>query len=175
MKKYLACITALSLSLMLLAGCGAPGVTPAGSSAAASAKPAEATAAPKAQGTLFETDKFSLMVPEGWEKMDVDGGVQLYKTSGEVIEVHFRGSNMNQDEAQRQVESTASQYNGTAAKEVDFLGRKFWTTSFTSGAGVPQVTYLAIEDGVMLSVKAGGPAYDTNPEFQAILESIVFK
>jgi hypothetical protein len=176
MKRLtIALMAALALA-MLLPGCTSAAGNPTGTatSLAAAATPAETVAA-KTEGEPFETANFSLIVPKGWEKMDVDGGVQLYKTSGEVVEVHFRGSNMSADEAKSQVESTASQYGGTTPQEVDFLGKKFWTTSFTSSANVPQVTYLTIEAGVMISVKAGGPGYEDNAEFKAILDSIVFK
>lgn len=128
---------------------------------------------PLIEGAHYAADKFSLTVPKGWEIMDVEGGYQLYKMSGEIIEVHTRGSNQSEDHAKQQVERTASQYNGTPPAEVDFLGAKFWTTTFTA-SGVEQVTYLRIEDGVLFSVKFGGPDYATNPEFQAILSNIVF-
>lgn len=59
-------------------------------------------------------------------------------------------------------------------KEVELLGKHFWTTSFTA-SGVLQVAYHLIEEGEMLSVKYGGPNYETNPDFAAILGPIVFQ
>ena len=128
---------------------------------------------PAANGTRYEATRFSIIVPDGWEVMDVDGGVQLYKSSGEIFEVHYRGNNMNESEAQSQVESTANNYDGTEPQQATMLGKTFWSTTFTA-SGVEQVTNLCIENGEMLSIKYGGPGYDTNPDFQTILNSIEF-
>lgn len=134
----------------------------------------EEPAAEAIAGEKYETDNFSIVVPDGWEVMDVEGGVQLYKMSGEVFEVHFRGSGQSEGHVEQQTEFTAENYEGTTPEEVDLLGKRFWTTSYTA-AGVPQVSYITIENGVMISVKYGGPDYQDNPDFEGILNSIVFK
>ncbi|MHB1314315.1 MAG: hypothetical protein ACYCX2_02370 [Christensenellales bacterium] len=173
-KSVLFLIIVLCLSLTV--GCAKT----SGPAAQKTTEPAQTTAQSQEpantpqSGSQYETDDFSLIVPQGWEIMDIDGGVQLYKMSGEVFEVHFRGYNMSGDEAKQQVESTARQYSGTAPSEVDLLGKRFWTTEFTA-AGVLQATYLCIDEGVMISVKYGGPGFKTNPEFKAILDSIALK
>jgi hypothetical protein len=124
------------------------------------------------KGETFETENFSLIIPNGWEMMEVDGGVQIYKMSGEIVEVHFRGSGQGDDHAQQQVMSVAEQYNGSTPKEVEFLNKTFWTTSFTA-AGVSQTSYLRIEDGVLVSVKIAGDAQ--SKEIQGILQTIKLK
>ena len=174
MKKHIAWIAGVLLMACALSACagGAVNDDAAGAEQSESAPASEAASAPA--GETFETDDFSLAVPDGWEVMEVDGGVQLYQMSGEVFEVHFRGYNMNGEEAEQQVKSMAEQYDGTTPKEMELLDKRFWTTEFTA-SGVPQVTNLCIEDGVMISVKYGGPDYDTNPDFSMILDSIVFK
>jgi len=134
----------------------------------------ESSKSAEPKGKTVEKDTFFILVPEGWEVMDVDGGVQIYKMSGEVFELHFRGYNMNDTEAKQQAESMAKQYNGTEPKQIDLLGKQFWTTSFTAN-GVPQVTNLCMQDGVMLSVKYGGPNYESNPDFKTILDSVKLK
>ncbi len=125
-------------------------------------------------GEIFETDNFSLAVPDGWEMMEVEGGVQVYKMSGEIVEVHFRGSGQSNDHAQQQTAAVAEQYGGSGPEEVAFLGNTFWMTSFTA-ADVPQASYLRMEDGVMVSVKIAGENFANNEEIQQILQSITFK
>ncbi len=125
-------------------------------------------------GTKVETDDFSLLVPDGWEQMDVDGGFQLYKMSGEVVEVHFRDFNQGDTHAKLQVEGQVKAYGGTQAKEIDLLGKKFWNTTYTAN-NVEQVFNACIEDGVMISVKYGGPNLDTNPEYMEIVNSVIWK
>ncbi|MFH1513066.1 MAG: hypothetical protein ABIG45_06900 [Bacillota bacterium] len=167
MKKISLMLFALTL-LVLLSGCSG-GTAPAATTAPA------AEAAPQAlAGVTFEAEKFSVTVPEGWESMAVDGGVQLYKMSGEIIEVHFRGENQTDDSAKQQAESNASAYSGTTPAEVTLLGKTFWATTFTA-AGVEQTSYLRIENGVLLSIKCAKGNYETTPEYAAIIDSIVFK
>ena len=106
--------------------------------------------------------------------MTVDGGVQLYKMSGEIIEVHFRGENQNEDHAKQQVEVSANQYSGTTPAEVTLLGKTFWTSTFTV-SNVEQTSYLRIENGKLLSIKCAKGNYESTPEYAAIIDSIVFK
>ena len=173
MKK--AVFTAFSFFLVFVLAACVPAVIPGETSLKSSEQTSEDDEIELAfLGTTYETDKFSVMVPDGWNVMDVEGGVQIYKMSGEVFELHYRGYNQHEDHAKQQVEWLAEQYDGTAPKEVDLFGKRFWTTSFVS-ASVPQVSYLCMEDGEMLSVKYGGPDYQNNPVFEAILDSIQFK
>lgn len=126
-------------------------------------------------GTKVETDKFSVVVPDGWQKMDVNGGFQLYKDSGEIVEVHFRGFNQAQSRAKDVVEQQATANNGTPAKEIDLLGKKFWNTRYIL-SGVDQVLNASMDDeGIMISIKYGGPKLDSNPDYMAIVNSIEFK
>ncbi|HZK29535.1 MAG TPA: hypothetical protein VFD19_04890, partial [Clostridia bacterium] len=97
---------------------------------------------------IHDAERFTIVVPKDWEVMDVEGGVQLYKMSGEVIEVHYRGSNQIAEAAKQQAEFLANMYKGTEPKEVELLGKKFWMTSFTAG-GQDQTSYLRMEDGVL--------------------------
>jgi hypothetical protein len=175
MKKISNLVIILALFL-LVSGCS--GKTAGNTGAAASGAGTQAaepvaSEAPALKGEVHKADKFSITVPKGWEVMDVEGGVQLYKMSGEIIEVHYRGSNQTEDSAKQQAESNASLYSGTTPQEVELLGKKFWATTFTA-SGVKQTSYLRIEDGVMLSIKCAGPNFETSSEFKAILDSIVF-
>jgi hypothetical protein len=167
MKKLGTVLLSLLL-LALLAGCSG-GTTPA-----ATAPPAAEATPQVLQGDTFTADKFTITVPKGWESMAVDGGAQLYKMSGEIIEVHFRGENQTEDSAKQQAESNASLYSGTTPAEVTILGKTFWATTFTA-SGVEQTSYLRIENGVLLSIKCAKGNYETNPEYAAIIDSVVFK
>lgn len=174
-------ILLLTLSLFLfISGCsgnsdGQQSAAPTPSGSPEASPQVSETTAPEngsLEGETYSAEKFSITVPEGWEAMDVDGGVQLYKMSGEIIEVHFRGKNQGEDHAKQQAESNASMYSGTTPKEVELLGKTFWATTFTA-SGVEQTSYLRIEDGVMLSIKCAKGNYET-PEYAAIIDSIVF-
>lgn len=166
MKKTLALIFAVTMLMLTFAGCG-------GNTEDKTTKADETTAA-AVDGTKIETDKFSIVVPDGWEKMDVDGGFQIYKASGEVVQVSFAGFNQGETHAKLQVEGQVKTYGGTPATEIELLGKTFWNTTYTAN-GVKQVFNACIEDGVMISVKYGGPNLDTNPEYMDIVNSIIWK
>jgi hypothetical protein len=165
-KKIGLIIFAMAL-LVMLSGCSG-GSTPA----ATTAPVAEATPQTLV-GETFTADKFTIAVPAGWESMAVECGVQLYKASGEIIEVHFRGENQTEDSAKQQAESNAKLYSGTTPVEVTLLGKTFWATTFTA-SGVEQTSYLRIENGVLLSIKCAKGNYETTPEYAAIIDSIIF-
>lgn len=135
-------------------------------------------------GKTVEVENFSILIPDGWEYMEVDGGLQLYKSSGEIVEIHYRGFNQGESHARLQVENLAKNNNGTTPEEVRLLGKTLWRTEFTL-ADKPQVFCAAIEDGilkngelkdgVMLSIK-----YTSNPASDGIspndiLETVVWK
>lgn len=173
MKKIGVLILTLSLFLFVSACSGNSGKNTSTASEA-STQVSEA-AAPKTdllEGEAYSAERFIIIVPKGWEAMDVDGGVQLYKMSGEMIEVHFRGENQGDDHAKQQAESNAGMYSGTTPTEVELLDKTFWATTFTV-SGVEQTSYLRIEGGVMLSIKCAKGNYET-PDYAAIIDSIVF-
>jgi len=178
MKKMLFVLMAVAMLAVSLAACGG-----GGEDAVTEPEGAEPAAAGYAGETL-ETENFSIVVPDGWEYMEVDGGLQIYKSSGEVMEVHYRGFNQGENHGKLQVESTAGSYGGTAVTEVELLGKTFWYTEYTAN-NQPQVFYALIEDGairdgeerdgVMLSVKYAGELTEASPTFDDILGTIVWK
>jgi hypothetical protein len=174
MKRKILIIAFIVTMMISFCACSQPA---SGSEAAQSASPAkveESKIAAAPEGEKFETDQFSVIIPKGWEKMEVDGGVQIYKMSGEIVEVHFRGSNQTEESAKQQAQSNADQYKGTAPQEVEKWGKKFWATTFTA-SGVEQTSFLRIEDGVMIAVKAAGKDHMNNKEITGILDTIAFK
>lgn len=177
-------ITCILLASMLCACTGASGVDASGAgqadeksndaSTTTTMENTKDTSSSLVNGDMFETDRFSLTVPEGWERYDIDGGVQLYKPSGEIIEVYVRGYNQSDDWARQQAVNMAEQYGGTEPRQVERWGKLFWNTAFTA-ADIPQASYLCIENGETLAVKVAGPDYENDAETQGILESIQFK
>ncbi len=138
------------------------------------AQAGEVTNKPAPEGEKFENEKFAVTIAKGWESMDIDGGVQIYKNSGEGVRIYFRGSNMSDTESKSQSESLAKQYGGEAPKKVEKWGKEFWMTTYTA-MDLEQLSYLRIEDGVMLSVGAASKDIKNNKDIMAMLESITFK
>ena len=187
MKRMTALLMVLALSAFCLMACGGAAEDTAVESVEDSATESEVTepvASSGYTGETVEADNFSIVVPEGWEYMEIDGGLQLYKMSGEVIEVHYRGFNQGETHAMMQVEITAENNAGSQAAEVEFLGKNFWYTEYMLN-GTPQVFYACIEDGalrngeerdgVMLSVKYAGELTDPTISFENILNTVIWK
>lgn len=177
MKKHL--IVSCIIVALLLAICGCAG-SPAAQPEPPETEPAQAAAAQPsapaeaAKGELYETDRFSIAVAKGWEVMEIDGGVQIYKMSGEAVQVYVRGSNMSDTEAKSQAESQAKQYNGAAPQEVEKWGKSWWTTTYTA-MDLEQLKYLRIEDGQLVSVSAAAKNIAGDADISVMLESIAFK
>ena len=128
-----------------------------------------------AAGKTVEAEKFKIAVPEGWESAVIDGGFQIFKLTGEMVEVFVRAFGQSGDYAKPQVEWQAQANGGTEVKQIDLLGKKFWNTAYTVN-GIAQVfNACTAEDGMMISIKYGGPSLDSNPEYLAIVNSIVWK
>lgn len=165
MKKILLLTVAVFLLFAALASCGEK---------AEEAGSGETTAAALPEGTLYENDRFSVTVAKGWEYMDIDGGVQIYKMSGEVVQIYIRGSNMADTEPKSQIESQSQQYGGTAPQEVDKWGKSWWTTSYTA-MEMEQLKYLRIEGGQLVSVAAAAKDVEADADIMGMLESVAFK
>jgi hypothetical protein len=146
----------------------------AGRPSAETDAPEESTPAPSAEGAVFENDRFSITIAEGWDSMEIDGGGQIYKMSGEAVQVYFRGSNMSDTEPQVQTQGLAENYGGTEPQEVEKWGKTVWTTTYTAN-DLQQVTYLRIEEGMLVSVAAAAKDIAANADITAMLDSIVFK
>lgn len=178
MKKYLVISIILLSLLIVFSGCaGNPAgqTEPPKTEAAPSDSAAQsAAAAGSIKGELYEADKFSIIVSEGWEVMDIDGGVQIYKMSGEAVQIYIRGSNMSETEPKTQAESQAKQYNGTSPQEVERWGKSWWTTTYTA-MDMEQLKYLRIEAGQLVSVAAAAKDIENNSDILGMLESITFK
>jgi hypothetical protein len=135
------------------------------------AKPEETAA--EVKGTVAETDKFSMIVVDKWEKMDISGGFQIYK-GNDIIQVSVSGMNVTEDEDKALLENMASQYDGTPLEEVNMLGIKFYKTSFTY-SGVDQTIYSGVKDGEQVKIQLAGKDHMNNADIMAMFESITLK
>jgi hypothetical protein len=132
-----------------------------------------AETAAEVKGTAAETDKFSMIVADGWEKMDITGGFQIYK-GNDIIQVTVSGMNVTEDEDKSLLENMASQYDGTALEEVNMLGVKFYKTSFTY-SGVEQTIYSGVKDGEQVKIQLAGKDHMNNADIMTMFESIALK
>ncbi len=128
---------------------------------------------PSIEGSTFDAQGFTILVPKGWESVKIDGGVQMYKGS-DIVQVYIRGYNMTAGEDKGQTESNSKRYNGTQPEQIDIFGMRFWKTTYTA-ASVYQTSYLSMKNGQLVSVQAAGPDHDKNETIKGILNTLKFK
>lgn len=159
-------ITGLLLIAFIIAmlGCSQGG-TPGGTTNQASV--------PTIEGSTFDAQGFTIIVPKGWESVKIDGGVQMYKGS-DIVQVYIRGYNMTAGEDKGQTESNSKRYNGTQPEQIDVFGMKFWKTTYKA-ASVYQTSYLSMKNGQLVSVQIAGPDHETNETIKGILNTLKFK
>jgi len=165
------CILTMIASIGIFTACG-------GGDAKSGTVPKEegaevAETAAEVKGTPAETDKFSMIVADGWDKMDISGGFQIYKGS-DIIQVKVSGMNVTEEEDKALLENTASQYDGTPLEEVNMFGIKLFKTSFTY-SGVEQTFYSGVKDGEQVSIQLAGKNHMKNDDIMAMFESITLK
>ena len=220
-KRSLVAIMILAIAGMaLMAGCKGggdpkelgqerPEVTASGSAAAAtgSAAATEAAAAtgtaaanetvapPKAGGTLYETEMFSIVVPDGWKTTDLSyeedrlsDVVAVMVTKGEdvmqvAMDIDPYVSNPNdytaaypdaEAYARNVVENTMDQNGGTPLEELTMLDMGFFKTGVTAD-GKDQTVFAGARDGRVVRIVMAGKDNQENAELKAMLESITFK
>ena len=158
MKKWL--ITALLC--MCVAELGAFG--------AGAGAQAEQPAAPA--GDVIDAGKFTVEAPKGWERLDIDGGVQLYKGSL-IFQMKVSGQNVTPEEDLALLQSLADQYDGEV-EETELLGLAFYRLYYTA-AGDDQVYYSAVKDGEQIHIQLGGSDFADSAELAAMLSSVQLK
>jgi len=129
--------------------------------------------AAEVKGTQAETDKFSMIVVDKWEKMDISGGFQIYK-GNDIIQVKVSGMNVTEEEDKSLLENTASRYEGTPLEEVNMFGIKLFKTSFTY-SGVEQTFYSGVKNGEQVHIQLSGKDHMNNADIMAMFESITLK
>ncbi len=169
MKKTIALIITMFL-IVMIAGCNSVSVT----------KPVdttEPTPEPTAEikGEVYETEKFSLTVVTGWEKMDITGGIQIYKAlTGEILQVQVIGHNVTEAEDKALLEALASTKNGTPLELLDLLGMKFYKTTFTASA-VEQTYFSGVRNGEQVKIQITGKDFQDNKDINAMFNTLKLK
>lgn len=163
-------IPALLLIAFMVAmpGCS-QGSTPSGTPGGT----ANQVSVPAIEGSTFDAQGFTIVVPKGWESVKIDGGVQMYKGS-HIVQIYIRGYNMTAGEDKGQTESNSKRYNGTQPEQIDIFGMKFWKTTYTA-ASVYQTSYLSMKNGQLVSVQIAGADHETNETIKGMLGTLKFK
>jgi hypothetical protein len=134
----------------------------------------ETVAESKVNGTIYETDKFSILQPDEWKVTDIAGGVLLEK-GGDSLMVTV-GDDTGSTEAflKELVAKMAEQQNGTPVEEVTILGSKFFQTRCTIEGKDMTIAY-GLTNGLVVNLAITGKDHPNNVEIKAMLDSIKFK
>jgi hypothetical protein len=171
MKKYLP--AGFLCLCLLLAACGTG--APEGAASAASKAPEEikVSAIQTADPALVvETDDFSLTMAQGWTKMDIPGGVQIYK-GNDLLEISLYGINMTEDDDKASMENFIKQYNGTPIETVEMWGLQFKKTACAYN-GLNQTLMTCIVGGKQFKVQTGTKSAE-NADTTAMINSVKLK
>jgi hypothetical protein len=160
------------IALMLLPGCGSD--DSAAPSESGGDAPEPAADQPAISGDRHETDNVSMIIADGWEVMDIDGGIQAYKGMSRAVEVWVRGSGMGDDSARESIENFASNYDGTDVQEMNMHGLTFYYTTFDF-SGMFQTKYSAIKDGQKVEITLAGEDHLNDGDTMGMFNSIVLK
>jgi hypothetical protein len=177
--SFIAIVIVAIVCMVFMAGCGGSKTESASTTASGGGEVKETSAAEETKaasnvkGETYDTEKFSILAPEGWEKMDIPGGVQLYK-GNDIMQVSVSGSNVTEAEDKALLEDMSKQYNGTALEEVIMFGVKFFKTSYTAN-GSDQTMYSGVRNGEQVKIQMAGKDHQNNEAIIAMLESISLK
>ena len=139
-------------------------------------------------GVIYETDKFSILVPNGWVTEDVSAedlaaedlaaegsvGVLITKDKDSMMLSVLVDIPDAATFSKEQVEKNAELLNGTALEEVTILGIKFFKTSYTLD-GKDQTIFYGDRNGDVVTIAMAGKDHQNNVEIKAMLDSIKFK
>ena len=148
----------------------------------------ETVAESKVKGTIYETDKFSILVPDGWVTEDVSAedlaakdlaakgsvGVLITKDKDSMMLSVLVGIPDAATFSKEQVEGIIKILNGTAIEEVTMFGIKFFKTSDTVD-GSDQTVFYGDRNGDVVIIAMGGKDNQNNAALKAMLNSIKFK
>jgi hypothetical protein len=141
----------------------------------------ETVAESNVKGVMYETEKFSILQPDGWKATEVSGGVVFEKdTYAMQLSVGAEPPNYTEDIpdaatfCKKQVEFMAKGLNGTAPEEITMFGIKFFKTSYTLD-GRDQTIFYGDRNSDIAIMAMAGKDHQNNVEIKAMLESIKFK
>lgn len=168
--KWFTLLTAIILAALMLAGCGSGNDSPAADDAGGEAE----QPVPTIDGELHETDTVSMIIADGWDVMDISGGLQAYQGISKAVEVWVRGTGLADDAAQKSMENFAANYDGTEVEEVELFGMTFHATSFEF-SGMKQTKFGAVKEGQQIEITLAGENHLDDDEIMGMFYSIVFK
>ena len=148
----------------------------------------ETVAESKVKGTIYETDKFSILVPDGWVTKDVSAedlaaedlaaegsvGVLITKDKDSMMLSVLVDIPDAATFSKEQVEGIIKILNGTAIEEVTMFGIKFFKTSDTVD-GRDQTVFYGDRNGDVVIIAMTGKDHQNNVAIKAMLDSIKFK
>jgi hypothetical protein len=162
------------VAMLMMAGCGGSSdEAPAATDTGGETGEEPAAEVPAIEGTLHETERVSMIIADGWDVMDIQGGLQAYKGSN-AVEVSVRGSGMNDDAALQSIEKFKADYDGTEVKEMEAHGMTFYTTTFVF-SGTDQTKMSAMKDGEQYSITMVGQDHLNDEIIMGMVDSITFK
>ena len=175
MKKiswFTVIVVVMIAAMLLVAGCGSKDATPAGDSGSGDSP--GAAAVPTISGERFETETVSMIVADGWDVMDINGGLQAYKGISKAVEVWVRGSGLADDAGKKSMENFANNYGGTAVEEMEMFGLTFFSTTFEF-SGMKQTKYGSVKDGQQIEITLAGEDHLEDEEIMGMFYSIEIK
>jgi ABC-type glycerol-3-phosphate transport system substrate-binding protein len=173
-RSLMAVLLVLVLAVaMLAAGCGGSddSAAPAGDNGETDA-PEESL--PEIDGERHETETVSMIVADGWEVMDISGGLQAYKGMSSAVEVWVRGSDMTEESVKAAIERFKENYDGSDLFEVQAHGLTYTATTFEF-SGMYQTKYGAVKDGMQVEITLAGEDHLNDETIMGMFNSIVFK
>jgi len=197
-KWLLVFVVILTIACMAyLTGCiwGAPGLERELSQTRGEVKTSETVAAAKetvaeskVKGTIYETELFSILVPDGWvteevsaedlaaEDLAAEGsvGVMITKDKDAMMLAVLVDIPDAATFSKEQVEEIAKILNGTAIEEVTMFGIKFFKSSNTLD-GEDQTVFYGDRNGDVVIIAPSGKDHQNNVEIKAMMDSIKFK
>lgn len=121
----------------------------------------------------FENEFFTIAIADGFSEMKINGGVQVYK-GNKFIEVHFRGYNQVQKDAEAGINILAKNYEGSVPHIVEMLGLNFYHSAIVI-QGTSRDVYLAVKNGRMISITLSGQGNSPDNDLKAMFDSINLK
>lgn len=172
-NRWMAVLLVLVLAVAMMAsGCGSDdSAAPAGESGEVEA-PEEIR--PEIEGERHETETVSMIVAEGWDVMDISGGLQAYKGMSSAVEVWVRGSGMTDESVKAAIESFKENYDGSDLFEVQAHGMTYTATTFEF-SGMYQTKLGAEKDGMQVEITLAGEDHLNDDTIMGMFDSIVFK
>lgn len=159
MKGFFGMKTVVFLAAIFLIGCGKAGTS--------------INDRNQTEGKYFEAEFFTIFIADGYTAMVVNGGVQAYKGNN-FIEIHVRGFNNTEVDAETSIKILAKNFEGTEPEKINLLGQVFYH-SYIQAQGISQDVYLSVKDGRKISITLSGKDHEKDEDLKVMFGSIKLK